>query len=151
MVELTVPVEENVEEQWVRIGGPETTVRIWGSRLPQLDPYGFGDFAVEILGDGLSAERLVRTMEQGQHSIRSFFRGLADDWRGARGDSKWDAVEHGMSIEVRRDSLGHLMLTFVLRESYMPDTWSVRATVTVEPGEEMSQLASAIERLIPGP
>jgi hypothetical protein len=56
-----------------------------------------------------------------------------------------------MSIEVRRDSLGHLLLTFVLRESYMPNSWSVRATVQVEAGEEMSQLAAAVERLIPAP
>lgn len=147
-----MPVEENVEEHWVRVGGPsETTVQIWGSRLAQLDSYGFGDFAVEIHGDGLSAQRIVRTMEQGHHSIRTFFHELAEDWKGARGDQKWDAVEHGMSIEVRRDSLGHVLLTFVLRESWMPATWSVRATVEVEPGEEMSQLAAAIERLIPAP
>jgi hypothetical protein len=44
-----------------------------------------------------------------------------------------------------------MLLTFVLRKSYMPDSWSVRATVKVEPGEEMSQLAAAIERLIPAP
>lgn len=145
-------VEENLEECWVRVGGPsETTVQIWCSRLPRLDSYGFGDFAVEIHGDGLSARRVVRTMEQGSHSIRSFFHDLAEDWKGARGDETWNAVEHGMSIEVRRDSLGHVLLTFVLRESYMPDAWSVRATVTVEPGEEMSQLAAAVGRLIPGP
>lgn len=147
-----MPIEENIEEQWVKVGGPsETTVQIWGTRLPGLDSYGFGDFAVAIEGDGVSAERLVKTMEAGNHSIRAFFRGLAEDWKGERGDPKWDAVEHGMSIQVRRDSLGHVLLTFVLRESYMPDTWSVQATVRVEPGEEMSQLASAIERLIPAP
>ena len=50
-----------------------------------------------------------------------------------------------MSIEVKRDSLGHVLLTSVLRESYVPDTWSVRATVQVEPGEEMSRLAAVIE------
>lgn len=145
-------VEENVGECWVRLGGPsETTVQIWGSRLPQLDSYGFGDFAVEIHGDGLDAHGIVRTMEQGKHSIRAFFRDLADDWKGTRGDQNWHAVENGMSIEARRDSLGHLLVTFVLRESYMPNSWSVRATVQVEAGEEMSQLASAVERLIPAP
>jgi hypothetical protein len=76
---------------------------------------------------------------------------VGDDWKGERGDSKWDAVEHGLTIEVKRDSFGHVLLTFVLRESYLPNTWSVPATVKIEPGEEMSQLASAIERLIPPP
>jgi hypothetical protein len=92
-----------------------TTLQIWGSRLPQLDSYGFGDFAVEIHGDGLCAHRVVRTMEQGRHSIRSFFGELAEDWQGARGGQTSDAVEHGMSIEVRRDSFGRVLATFCER------------------------------------
>jgi hypothetical protein len=149
-----VPVEYDHEQQWVRMGEPSgTKIQIWGARHPFGDRYGFVDFAVGVVGDGLEAETLVHSLEHGggpSGSLASFFGALAEDWRGLGGDTKWEAIEHGMTIEATRGPLGHVVLAFVLRQSYNPDAWSVRAVVKVEAGEEMSQLASAVARLVPG-
>jgi|HubBroStandDraft_6_1064221.scaffolds.fasta_scaffold1126627_1 hypothetical protein len=146
-----VPVEVNLGERWLKLGDPSgSMIQIWGSREPGYNEYGFVDFRVAITGAGLDAESSVQTMEDGLPNLRSFFRDLAADWRGLNGDSAWEAIEHDLTIEGRHDPLGHVLLTFVLRENYKPRAWQVRATVQLEAGEEMTKVADAIYRLIPG-
>lgn len=80
--------------------------------------------------------------------LRHFFRELADDWRGDRPERAWRSIENDLVIDARRDSLGHLYLTFVLRESYRPEAWQAQVTIQVEAGEEMASLAAATDRLL---
>jgi hypothetical protein len=42
-----------------------------------------------------------------------------------------------MTIKATRDPLGHVALTFIVRQSYKPDAWSVRAMVKMEAGQDV--------------
>jgi hypothetical protein len=144
-----MPVDVNLDERWVKLGGPlGTVVQIWGTREPTYDRNAMGYFRVAITGDGLQAEAGVGTMEHGRPPLRSFFRGLADDWKGETLEATWEAIEHDLTIDARRDPLGYVLLTFTLRESYMPRAWQVRGMVQLEAGEEMERVADTIDILI---
>lgn len=145
-----MPVEENVEERWLRIGDLDGShVIVGGGRDPFHDGYDFVDFPVTVSGDGLQAQATVRTIEgPSPIALTGFFQALADDWKGEHGEATWEAIEHGLSIVVSRDSFGHVLLTFELRESYRPHAWSAKVVVELEPGEEMSQVAQAVRRLL---
>ena len=91
---VLVPVEVNLAEGWLMLGGPSgSKIKIWGSREPGCDQYGFVSFRVAITGAGLHAESGVLTVEDREPNLRSLFRDLAADWRGLNGDSTWDAVD----------------------------------------------------------
>jgi hypothetical protein len=146
-----VPVEENVEERWLRIGEPSgVTITIGGGNDPFNDGLDFVDFPVSIVGEGLEAKTWVRSAERSSQgrTLAEFFEGLAEDWKGEKGEPAWEAIEHDMGISVERDSFGHVLLAFELRQSYRRNAWSVRVVVKVEPGEEMSQVAAGVRRLL---
>ena len=136
----------------IRLSGPSgATVIIGDSVAPFRDGYDFVDFTVAIEADGLSARTSVRSLEDGgPTSLHGFVRELAEDWKGERSHRKWEAIGHDLTIDADRDSLGHVRLTFSLRESYLPDSWRARATVQLDAGEEMSLLAREVERLLAG-
>ena len=116
---------------------------------PFRDGYDFVDFPVSIVAAGLSAKTLVRSAEGASPtSLHRFLRELADDWKGAQPHRSWEAIEHGLSIDAHREPLGHVLLTFSLRESYRRDAWLVRVTVHLHAGEEMATLAREVERLL---
>ena len=118
---------------------------------PFRDGYDFVDFPVSIVAESLSAKTVVRSAEgPNPTSLHRFLRELADDWKGTQPDRTWDAIEHDLSIDAHRDSLGHVLLTFSLRQSYQPDAWLVKVVVRVDAGEEMVTLAREVERLLGG-
>ena len=145
-----MPVEESREEGWVRIWEPSGACVTFG--VPVHDEYDFVDFPVSIVGDGLSATASVRSMEglTGRGLI-ALFQALADDWRGEKAEVSWTAIEHGLRIGTKRDSRGHVSLTFELRQNYRWDAWAARVVVTVEAGEEMGTLVAAVRRLLAVP
>ena len=91
----------------------------------------------------------VRSVEgESPMSLRAFLRALADDWKGDDGDQTWESIEHDLTIKAKR-TLGHVVLTFTFRrENYQPNAWAATAVVSVEAGEEMSRLASAVDDLL---
>jgi hypothetical protein len=123
-----------------------------GRHSPLEDPYESVDLPVAIVDDGLRTESLVTTIEGpgGPMSLTAFFEALAADWRGKKGELTWKAIEHDLAITAKRDDFGHVLLGFERRSRRLEDTWSVRATVRVEPGEEMSAIAAALRRLLAG-
>ncbi len=143
-------MEENAEEGWVRIWEPTgVSVTLGGDPAPVHQEYDFVDFPVSVMGEGLSATALVRTMEGSTgRGLVALFQVLADDWRGVQEEVAWTAIEHGLRIDAKRDSVGHVSLTFELRENYRWDAWAAKVVVTVEAGEEMSGLAAAVRRLL---
>ena len=80
-------------------------------------------------------------------SLRVSLKALADDWKADNGDQTWESVVHDLVVEAKR-TRGHVALRFTLRESYRPDAWSATAVVAIEAGEEMSQLARAVDGLL---
>ncbi len=136
----------------IRLTGPSgVTVIIGDGVAPFRDGYDFVDFRVSIVARGMRADALVRSAEGASpKSLHRFLRELAEDWKGAQPDSSWEAIEHGLSIDAHREPLGHVLLTFSLRESYRHDAWLVRVTVQLDAGEEMATLAREVERLLGG-
>jgi hypothetical protein len=147
-----MPVEYDSEGLLLRIGdGLGTVVSFGPGSDPFQDGYDFVDFPVTLSSNGLSAMSIVRTIEgPSQMALSLFIDDLASDWKGLSFERRWESIEHHLTIEARSDSMGHLMLTCVLRESYEVDAWSARVTVKVEPGEEMMQIAAAVRRLLRG-
>ena len=145
-----MPVDYDAEESLLTIGDGLGTVVIFGpGRDPFHDGYDFVDFPVTLSSDGLSATTIVRSVEgPSQMALGLFMDDLASEWKGLQFERTWESIEHDLTIEVRSDPLGHLMLTFELRESHEADVWSARVTVKVEPGEEMAQVAAAARLLL---
>ena len=146
-----MPVEENLEERWLRIGEPSgLTITIGAGRDPFNDGLGFVDFPVSIVGEGIEAKVGVRSAEGvgSGATLTEFFEELAKDWKGEKGEPTWEAIEHHLGISVERDALGHVLLAFELRQSYRVEAWSVRVVVKVEPGEEMSKIAAGVRSLL---
>lgn len=141
------------EEFLLRIGdGFGTVVTLGPGADPFHDGYDFVDFPVTLSSDGLSATSSVRTVEgPSQMALSLFMDDLASEWKGLRFERTWESIEHDLTIEARSDPLGHLMLTFDLRESHEANGWSARVTVKVEPGQEMAQVAAAARRLLRPP
>ena len=134
----------------IRLTGPSRATLVIGDGVqPFRDGYDFVDFPVSIVAAGLSAKTLVRSAEGASPtSLHRFLRELADDWKGTQPHRSWEAIEHGLSIDAHREPLGHVLLTFSLRESYRRDAWLVRVTVQLDAGEEMATLAREVERLL---
>ncbi len=118
------------------------TVTIGDDVVPSVDGDGFFDLAVAIEAPGLSAEAFVRFVDG---SLARFLRRLADDWKGEEPASTWEAGEGGLRIAARRDPLGHVLLTFSLRQAHPNDAWAAELTLQLEAGEEMDELARRAE------
>lgn len=139
-----------------RIWGHDTPDRSSGVTLiigdgvrPFRDGYDFVDFRVSIVAAGL---RRMPSFDQPRvqaTSLHRYLRELADDWKGTQADPSWEAIELGLSIDAHREPLGHVLLTFSLRE-LRSDAWLVRVTVQLDAGEEMATLAREVERLLGG-
>ena len=144
-----MPINESSQPFSVRLSDLNgVVISIGNGTDPIRDGYDFVDFPVSIAAEGLSAIAWVRSVEgPSPRSLRAFFRALADDWRGEEGDQTWASIEHDLTVAVRRTP-GHVVLTFTLRKSAYPETWTASATVSVEAGEEMSMLARAVEALL---
>jgi Family of unknown function (DUF6228) len=145
-----MPVEYDSDDCSLRIGdGLGTVVTLGPGADPFNDGYDFVDFPATLLSDGLSATAIVRSIEgPSPMALSLFMDDLASEWKGLQFERTWESIEHHLTIEARSDSLGHLILTFVLREGHEVDAWSARVSVKVEPGEEMTQVAVAIRRLL---
>ena len=70
----------------------------------------------------MALARSVGAVRRGRKSDESasVFRALADDWKGDDGDQTWESIEHDLTIKAKR-TLGHVVLTFTLRENYQPN------------------------------
>ncbi len=134
----------------IRLSGPFGATIIIGEGVdPYSDGYDFVDFPVSILADGLSATTHVRSVEgDTSNSLHRFLQEIADDWKGTENRREWEAIEHDLTIEADRDSLGHVRLTFNLRESCNVGSWVVSATVQLDAGEEMATLAQEAKRML---
>ena len=112
------------------------------------DPYSDGHFAVEVRGDGVSASARVVMLEYTWTELATFFQVLADSWRGFDGERTWRSIDGHLAISARVDPVGHVALSFAVRNGpWSP--WEVRLEgVSVDAGEDMAVVARAIRRWI---
>jgi hypothetical protein len=75
----------------------------------------------------------------GFDELAGFFRGLAASWRGWQGERVYEPLERDLRLTATHD--GHVRLALQLRQSTVPDGWSVAAVMRLDPGEEMTGIA----------
>ena len=98
-------------------------------------------------GPGLSAS--VSAYDLNYSPLAAFFEDLADSWRGWRGERAFGSLEGDLDIRATHD--GHIRLAVSLRPVDGPGDWTVRATVTVDPGEDIATAASDVRALVEVP
>jgi Family of unknown function (DUF6228) len=107
----------------------------------------------ELRCDGLTASRrVVHNYASGFTDLADFFDQLAKDWRGWTAVRLWESVEHDLRIEARHE-YGHVQLRISIRREgpgWGNEGWQATADVTIEPGEQLSQIAADLRSLANG-
>ena len=75
-----------------------------------------------------------------------FFQRLAADWRGWEGERSYESLEKDPRLSATHD--GHVRLVVQLAQTSTPDGWSVSGVLRLEPGEEMTRVASDVAALL---
>jgi hypothetical protein len=106
--------------------------------------------SAELSSSGLRAIRtVVHSYSTGFADLANFFDQLAQDWRGWDRVRSCQALEGDLEIEARHE-FRHVQLRVTLRE-YGPgcgnDGWTAIANLTIDPGEQVSQIAAGLGRL----
>jgi hypothetical protein len=104
----------------------------------------------ELSSSGLRASRtVVHSYGTGFADLVDFFAQLEQDWRGWGDTRSWRSLEGDLDIEARHE-FGHVQLRLTLR-AYGPgwgnDGWTASASLTIDPGEQLSQIAADLSRL----
>ncbi|HEX9520221.1 MAG TPA: DUF6228 family protein [Streptosporangiaceae bacterium] len=104
----------------------------------------------ELSSSGLRAIRtVVHSYRTGFADLADFFAQLEQDWRGWDDARSWRSLEGDLGIEARHE-FRHVQLRVTLR-AYGPgwgnDGWKASANLTIDPGEQLSQIAADLSRL----
>jgi hypothetical protein len=104
----------------------------------------------ELSSSGLRAIRtVVHSYSTGFADLAGFFAQLEQDWRGWDDVRSWRSLEGDLGIDARHE-YGHVQLRVTLR-AYGPgwgnDGWTASASLTIDPGEQLSQIATDLSRL----
>jgi hypothetical protein len=105
-------------------------------------------FKVRVDAQGISCDHGALSHEG--DGLAGFISELARDWRGWDGTRRWDALEHGMSIEATHHGR-RIELLFIVRRDYERDAWELRVPILLEPGESLTSAASACAALLGRP
>jgi hypothetical protein len=97
-------------------------------------------------GPGLSAS--VTAYDDNYGALADFFDDLAGSWRGWDGERGFGSLEGDLDLLAVHD--GHIRLTVRLRVVDGPGDWNVRATVTIDPGEDISSAAADVRAMVEG-
>ena len=104
----------------------------------------------ELSSRGLRAIRtVVHSYSTGFADLADFFAQLEQNWRGWDDAKSWRSLEGDLDIEARHE-FRHVQLRVTLR-AYGPgwgnDGWTASANLTIDPGEQLSQIAADLGRL----
>jgi hypothetical protein len=77
----------------------------------------------------------------------SFFRDLAQDWSGWKGEREWGSLEGEFRLCATIDSTGHVDLMVKIKSGPYPYDWSLTTTLVLESGQ-LAQIARQIERFV---
>lgn len=110
------------------------------------------ELEVELRGDGLRAQVAVTHRSSGFGDLAGFATELARDWRGWSGSRDWTSLEGDLRIEARHEH-GHVPLRATLRRygaGRDNEGWTARVDLVLEPGEQLTQIASELRALAGG-
>lgn len=104
----------------------------------------------ELQLDGLTASaRVAHNYATGFADLAEFFDLLERDWRGWQGVRNWESLEGDLRIDASHE-FGHVRLRIHLRRGRLDwgnDGWTATGDVTIEAGEQLSQVARDIRTL----
>lgn len=86
----------------------------------------------------------------GFDDLLNFFKDLADHWSGWRGIKSYSSLERDLQLEAEHRG-SHVELTFDLHDPEFPGTsgtWCLRGQLTLEPGEELTRINNALDRVM---
>ncbi len=117
-------------------------------RDPHVDPT--DEFPTEIeaqlrLGELRAGVQVSRNYASGFADLVAYFDGLERDWRGWAGIRRWQSLDGELAIEARHD--GHVQFEIRLERAMW---WTASGELTVEPGEQLSQVAAGLRRAFAG-
>ncbi|HEY0691534.1 MAG TPA: DUF6228 family protein [Kribbella sp.] len=107
----------------------------------------------ELHLDGLSASgRVVHNYATGFEDLADFFQRQADDWRGWAGTRRWESLEGDLEVEARHlYGLVQLRVTMRrVRSDWGNHGWTATGDLTIEPGEQLTQIAKGVRSLAAG-
>lgn len=81
----------------------------------------------------------------GYGGLGTFFADLESAWRGWEGAIEYESLEH--DLQLRATHHGHVVIDIRLRES-TPNGSSACSTLFIEPGEELSRIASDLANVL---
>lgn len=79
-----------------------------------------------------------------------FFSGLALKWRGWSGTKVYESVEGDLLFEAAHTG-SHVELAFTLQDPSLHESWSVRGKLTLDPGEELTDVSEDLNELLMPP
>lgn len=123
-----------------------TVVRLWNHDPgDEYVPY----WCIELLADGFSAVRHDIALI-GTPALAEFVAELADAFEGWQGIRTWCNADGDFRLEARHERGGHVRLGWHITTGWVVvrrGAWTASATVVLEAGEEMRQLAADIAEL----
>jgi len=99
---------------------------------------------VDLEDDGLVAHGSSALDGREQLDLPAFLAHLVERWRGWEGTLAWTSMESEMTLEATHHGR-QVRLAVTLRRphrTFEPDAWSARVVFTLEPGEQLSKLAT---------
>lgn len=82
----------------------------------------------------------------GFDDLIAFFRQLAADWRGWDGERTYESIDHDLRLTATHD--GYVRLAVQLWQEGGRFGWSAAAVISLEPGEETTQVAEDVAALL---
>lgn len=105
----------------------------WSGEIPRgLNGYDSCEYDVRWKSHLLDAETHVYDIQPQGWS--SFFRELAESWRGWRGVKQHESLEHQIRLAATSDLTGHIRIEVVMRDS-CNGQWSVQVSLVLEAGQ----------------
>ncbi|OLZ58064.1 DUF6228 family protein [Amycolatopsis keratiniphila] len=107
----------------------------------------------ELRLHGLSASvQVVHHYATGFADLAEFFQRHVDDWRGWDGVRTWESLERDLRIDASHQ-YGHVQLRVTIQR-FQPgwgnEGWTATGDLTIEPGEQLSQIAQEVKALATG-
>ena len=85
-------------------------------------------------------------------TLADFFQKQADDWRGWAETRRWESLEGDLGVEARH-LYGHVQLGVTMRRvrsDWDNHGWTATGDLTIEPGEQLTQIAKGVRSLAAG-
>lgn len=106
---------------------------------------------VSVQMQGLAARREIAAhYGNGFDDLSKFFNDLAEHWTGWRGIKSYSSLERDLQLEAEYTG-SRVELIFDLHDPEFPGTsgtWRVRGQLTLEAGEELTQISNALDELM---